>query len=58
MVIIPRYVVNAKHFHNRFIGRKYLRNVVKGRRQGIQPRWHRVGVGAKRCWSSEEGEAD
>jgi hypothetical protein len=35
MVIIPRYIVNAKNFHDRFFGWKDLRNVVKSRRQGI-----------------------
>jgi hypothetical protein len=29
MAIIPRYVVDAKNVHNRFIGRKNLGNVVE-----------------------------
>jgi hypothetical protein len=37
MVIIPRQVVDAKHFHNRFVRRKNLGTVINGRRQGIQP---------------------
>jgi hypothetical protein len=45
VVIIPRNFFNANHFHNRFVGRKNLGNVAENKRQGIQPRWHQVGVG-------------